>query len=579
MDNNNDGDSHDSCCICLESLFATDTVLGVTVPCGHAVHQFCFQGWEKSQKSRHDDYGRRSHVSCPTCKHDKVKFQRIFISQPTTCDVDDDSDSDDDEEEEEDGSVQSIPDVEILDDEENVQEERGRGEEEDRVNDNNEQHYAGEGDVQPGLFCGNCLSDDNECVCPEVDDDDGGQVVDLTSSPLLASHHKKKRSSPKRKAKKKRDKTSKNQDDDNNSTTSSLEEKYKRQKRKLKRYKQFKSKYEECAVKQRELHKVHREMRDEVKHYKDSYHRDQLDLEEHRLAVICLTNKLDSTQTKLEHSERKRITFEQKCADQRVEFNKKLEQQRESLENVRNVLVLEQRKILDQEYPALLKENKALKLEMEDKEKYWKTYKQHIKNMEPQVKELLDRKMQENAPKNARQLKQELKLMNEFREQQKHEPVLPPGANAKKRKLEQEHRTKHVASARALQRVAAVGATKPSASSSSSGKRVLDDLFGNSRHSQLSRKSQSSKGTHHADCGVLGVPKATFPSVEYPCREFEQKDQEETVESSREVYRPVFSLSRAQPPFKSTVDRRLGSFSKKKSGGGNADIRAFAFRK
>lgn len=126
-----------TCSICLESLFSEEEALGVTVPCGHAIHENCFRAWEASTLAK--GHGR-DRVRCPQCNQSGATFMKIFISFPTTTND-------------------------------------GHSSEDDTDDDDNDD------------------TDDNNNDNNDDDDDDSDDVVDLTASPVVKLD-KRKSASP-----------------------------------------------------------------------------------------------------------------------------------------------------------------------------------------------------------------------------------------------------------------------------------------------------------------------------------------------------------------------------------------------
>ena len=549
----------DKCCICLESLFDKDSVLGVTTPCGHPIHQACFGEWAANKMRR----GRPEDIKCPTCNTPGASFTRIFINFPTTSLEDDDSSDDDDD----DSMIQDdvIMDTNCV----------GGMEKHSGLEGANEMvETDGTSTGQEGVSQDEQLQDDShssrnsyiagcqhpfDTIDPIVHGNNGGEsvqqllaedVVDLTED--TAPDRREPGVA-----------TSSTKTDNNSKTERTDKEKISR--RKAKRYKklfqQMKSRYDELSKKQHELHVLVKTAKNDANTERQKAEQLETDHKEHlhelrkaRVNIIRLEREWESAKDARNCANQQLKDLMEDYHQTKIDFQKQLKEAQTSQLAEMNKMI--------KDYPKVLDQKKTLQAELEKKTKYVANLKEMLQKLEPKIRNNIELGLQEDArPADKRQLKKNLQLMNSMSDEQigKRRRLQLSMQSSKARKNLSQRAVLMVESANASARKQhAKHPTIPSNRASS-----IDKLLGGCR--PTTNKSVAGRATtkpkEHLQAGSRRVStESTAHSA---------------VASSQPVrHAPSLNLTKRSNNHKSS-DRRQGFFSKQASkSSGQADLRS-----
>ncbi|CAB9498108.1 expressed unknown protein [Seminavis robusta] len=423
-----------NCCICLESLFSESDALGVTVPCGHPIHENCFRGWEASIFGK--GYGR-SYVKCPSCNAGSASFMKVFISLPASLNLDEDDDDDDD------SSVDT--------------------------NMEGEEEGSGEADKLAG--------DDSKKPEEEEKSDDDEKVVDLTASPPPKEIIERRQSS-----------SSGGGSDEQTTALKRRLKKYKLQ------YKQCHSNFQECTKKQKEILDRHQTMKkdlekaqQDVKEIKQASADREMELSHKSYEVTRLRRERDDARRQLAKAQEE---FHQ----MRDAFEKEKSQYAQRLHQAQQHRSVETKKIMNdnKELRVQLEETKR---KLEHKEKFCAKILAKLQELEPKYKEDLMR-VAEEAETGQDSRKKRKKTVEMLRQMSKKQEALNAQKVQRDETLQADRRIQKVASGRARQMVNAAtlqANRKPKAKQS-----ALDSILGSKAAAPASSSDHKNRTSESA---------------------------------------------------------------------------------
>ena len=549
----------DKCCICLESLFDKDSVLGVTNPCGHPIHEACFGEWAANQMRR----GRPEAIKCPTCNAPSATFTRIFINFPTTGLEDGEESSDDDDDDSiEDEAVMDNNSVEGLENHSgpegsnemaetggNLTQQEGISHDEQPQEDTHSSRDSGNsGGQQPLDAIDPIVHGNNEGL--SVQQIRAEDVVDLTED--TAPDRRESLAV-----------TSSNNTDNTSKTERTEKEKISR--RKAKRYKklfqQMKSRYDELSKKQHELHVLVKSSQEDAKTERKKAEQLETDHEENLHGLRNARVDISRLERELEWAEDARTKAQQSLKNLYADYNQTRVEFQRQLQEAKRSQVVEMDKII-KDYPKVLDEKQALQAELDKKSRFVANLKERLQSLEPKLRNTIELGLQEDArPADKRQLKKNLQMMNAMSDEQigKRQREQMSIQSSKARKKLTPRAVLMVESVNASARKQHAKHPKTSSNRASS----IDELLEGRRPtiSKAVASRANTKSNEQLQGGARRVPTESIGRS--------------AVASSQPVrHAPSLNLTKRSNNHKS-FDRRQGGFSKQASkSSGQADLRS-----
>jgi len=390
------------CCICLESLFAEDTVLGVCHPCGHPIHEQCWQLLEANKVGRG---GSRRDMKCPTCNTIGASFTKIFINfNHGLGSVSDEDDEWDDDSSVESSCLRDLPvaaaatagEIIVVD-----------GSHHNSTQDDNANQRLEDNKGAAFYQEGARADQESTVLLPEnyqpqqQEEEEEESVVDLTNNndpPAAASTT-----------------TSNNNYNNNNANKSNRSDDEKATRRKAKRYKkllkQMKSKYEELSKRQNELHQQVKASQENAR--AEKFKADRIDRAHNVLLESCRSLELDRIrlEREVDVAESARDAVNKKFKELQDTYDAAKKNYERKIEDAHKSHNVETEAIL-REYPKVRDRKKELETELKKRNEYVDRLKKRLYELEPTIRSNIEAGLPLEAPVDKRQLKKNLLMMN-----------------------------------------------------------------------------------------------------------------------------------------------------------------------